>query len=440
MTRSSPTASRPGALIERTYASIPDLPIAACYIGTEAAARLAEMARSRCGPAGLVVSDKNTRRAAAAPVLESLSRAGARLTEHVFEEDRLDATEAMGDAVAAAGDTVDFFVGVGSGTICDLVKHAGTKRKRPVLLYATAASMNGYTSGITAIKVRGLKRTASCAPALGVFANPEVVAAAPPRMAAAGVGDFLSKCSAGADWRTAHFLRGEYYDENALRFYDGALENVLANSERIGTGDPEAVALALEALLLSGISMLMAGSSSPASGGEHLISHYLDMKAARRGGHGAPHDLHGVQVGVATVHCLGLWERVLATETGAMDLDALLDAQPTDEQVRVWVEEDWGPDVSREVLAQWSQKSRPREALRRELEKFRDELPALRKAVKRDLLPASRVADAIRAAGGPTEPEGMNAPLEEYRKALDRARFIRNRFTVLDLAAELCIA
>jgi glycerol-1-phosphate dehydrogenase [NAD(P)+] len=436
MTPSSPIALRPGALIERTYASMPRLPVAACHIGIDAAAGLAELARSRCGAAGLVVSDAHTRKAAAASVLESLSHAGMQLTEHIFEDDHLDATEALGDAVAAAGTNVDFLVGVGSGTICDLVKHAGTKLKRPVLLYATAASMNGYTSGITAIKVRGLKRTVSCAPALGVFANPEVIAAAPPRMAAAGVGDFLSKCSAGADWRTAHFLRGEYYDENALRFYDGALENVLANSERVGRGEPEAVAVTLEALLLSGLSMLMAGSSSPASGGEHLISHYLDMKQAL---YGTPHDLHGVQVGVATVHCLRLWERVLATDTGAKDIDALLDAQPTDEDVRAWAWEDWGPDVSQEVLAQWRQKSRPRDALRRELQKFRDDIPALREAVGRDLLPAGRVADAIRAAGGPTEPEGMNAPLEEYRKALVRARFIRNRFTVLDLAAELCI-
>jgi hypothetical protein len=31
----------------------------------------------------------------------------------------------------------------------------------------------------------------------------------------------------------------------------------------------------------------------------------------------------------------------------------------------------------------------------------------------------------------------MNAPIEEYRKALTHARYIRSRFTILDLAAEM---
>ncbi|MCC6696705.1 MAG: iron-containing alcohol dehydrogenase [Candidatus Hydrogenedentes bacterium] len=422
-----------GALLARAYAETPGLPIEVCHIGPDAAQSLADFARAKCGATCLVVSDENTREAAGAPVLETLARGGKNISEKVLGGGHVDATEELGDEVAEAGASSDFLVAVGAGTICDLAKHAGTKLNRPVLAFATAASMNGYTSGITAVKVNGLKRTTPCTPALGVFADPAVIAAAPHRMIAAGVADFLSKCSAGADWRTANFLRGEYYDENALRFYEGILDQVLESAGRVGQGDPEAAGIVLEALLLSGLSMLVAGSSAPASGGEHLISHYIDMKQAL---YGTSNDLHGVQVGVATIHCLRLWEKVLALNPMTIDPDALVAVQPTDEQVQTWIEADWGP-VAGEVLAQWRQKSLPGDLLRAEIMRFRDHLPQIADAVRRDLLPATLVADTIRNAGGPITPDEMDAPLDEYNKALKFARYIRSRFTILDLAAEL---
>ncbi len=430
MTQKVPT----GTALARAFAETPGLPIALAHVGADAANRLAEFAKEQCGASCLVVSDENTHAAAAEPVLKALVDAGKSVDEKVLTGGHIDATEALGDDVAKAGADADFFVGIGAGTVCDLVKHAGTKNERPVLLFATAASMNGYTSGITAVKVRGLKRTVPCTPALGVFADPELVAAAPPRLAAAGVADYLSKCSAGADWRTAHFLRGEYYDANALRFYEGILTQVLDSAERVGQGDPEAIAIALEALLLSGLSMLVAGSSSPASGGEHLISHYIDMKQAL---YGTPNDLHGVQVGVATVHCLRLWENVLALDPTKIDPDALVALQPTDQQVQEWALADWGEAVAEEVMAQWKQKSLPPDLMRAELMVFRDKMPEIAEAVRHDLLPSKVVEQAIRHAGGPTAPEDMEAPLEEYRNALKYARYIRSRFTILDLAAEL---
>ena len=425
----------PGHLLNNAVQNTPDLAIRACHIGPDAAERLGAYTKDHLGQQGLVVADANTYAVGGEAVRSALDAAGKSVTEHLYGEETLDASDTLGDEVAAAAEGADFIVGIGAGTLSDLAKHAGTKLDRPVLLFATAASMNGYTSGIVALKVRGLKRTTSCQPATAIFADPAIVATAPQRMVASGVADFLSKCSAGADWRAAHFLRDEYYNEEALQYYDGVLEPVLASGERIGNREPEAVGLVLEALLLSGLSMLMAGSSSPASGGEHLISHFIDMKSALNG---TTHDLHGVQVGVATVHCLTLWEKILDLDPSQLDIDALLDAQPAETEIDAWIEEDWGA-IAPEVRKQWAEKSLNRDGIRAELEKFRDEFDALRAGVQRDLLPSAQVAEVIRASGGPTTPQDMNAPLDVYTDALCRARFIRNRFTVLDLAAELCI-
>lgn len=410
------------------------LPIYACEVGEDAAQRLAKFAQERYGTTCLVVWDENTRAASGDEVHLALSKSGKKIVDMGFGSEALDATDTLGDKVYEAGRDVDFFVAIGSGTISDLAKYAGDKLERPVLLYPTAASMNGYTSGIVAMKVRGLKRTINCAPAEGVFANPRVVATAPQRMTAAGVADFLSKCSSSTDWRVSNVLRDAYFCERPREFFVGTQDALLENAAGMGRSDAHAIGVLMEALLLSGCSMVIAGSSAPASGGEHLISHFLDMKAAL---YGTPHDFHGTQVGVGTVHCLRLWEKILGLHPEDIDVEHLLDIQRSEAEIHACIEEDWG-DIASEIHEQWAAKALDRDALRVELERFKGSVDRLNE-ICTDLLPADAVAKAIRESGGPAEPEGLEAPLDEYKKALTNARFIRSRFTVLDLAAELGI-
>jgi glycerol-1-phosphate dehydrogenase [NAD(P)+] len=410
-----------------------ELPIERCHIGSDAAVQLAGFARDRCGSRALVVLDENTQAATGDAVQRALRDAGKQVIEKRYPAQAIEATDKLAHEVAEAGADCDFYVAIGSGTLSDLAKSAGSEQKKPVLLYATAASMNGYTSAIVALKVRGLKRTLPCQPATGIFADPEIVAAAPQRMAAAGVADFLSKCSSSADWRAAHILRGGYYCHRPREFNEGIQERLFAAAPAIGRGEPDAVRIALEALILSGFGMVIAGSSAPASGGEHLISHYLDMKGAL---YGTACDLHGVQVGVGTVYTLGLWEQVLALDEAHLDIDALVASQPSEEAIEQAIFEDWGEQVGQEVLDQWQQKRLDESGLRAELLRFRRELPVLRQVLPEDLVPAATVAAAIEASGGPTTPEGMEASVDEYYKALTHARYLRNRFTILDLAVE----
>lgn len=422
---------------ERFYAEFAaprGLTIRACHIGPDAAEQLAYFVRDQGAATCLLVSDENCFRAGGDDVTRALSAADVQVREHRFGAEPFDAGDMLADEVTRAAAGVDVLVAVGAGTVCDLTKHAGDARGRPVVVYPTAASMNGYTSAITALRVRGLKRTLPCTPPIAVFANPEHVATAPQRMTAAGVADFLSKCSSSADWRASHLLLDVPFDPRAREFVAGVQERLIATAPQVARSEPEAVALVLEALLLSGFSMVVAGSSAPASGGEHLISHYLDMRSALRG---TPHDLHGAQVGVATVYCLGLWERILALEPDAIDVEELVAAQPTDEQVHAWLLEDWGPEIGAEVQRQWEAKQMDASTLRALLSRVRAQLPRLRSELAQDLLPATVVADVIRECGGPVTPEELRAPTEEYQRALTRARYIRDRFTVLDLAQNL---
>ena len=65
--------------------------------------------------------------------------------------------------------------------------------------------------------------------------------------------------------------------------------------ELIGVGDEVAANGLFQGLLISGVAMSMAGSSAPASGGEHLLSHFFDMREPITG---RTPELHGLQVGM----------------------------------------------------------------------------------------------------------------------------------------------
>ena len=110
--------------------------------------------------------------------------------------------------------------------------------------------MKGYTSAIVALEVRGLKRTLPCKPATAVFGDPAVAATAPQRMTAAGIADFLSKCSSSTDWRAAKSLRDVYFCERPREFFEGSQDRILESAEAAGRGDVEAVPVPGQFLVL----------------------------------------------------------------------------------------------------------------------------------------------------------------------------------------------
>ena len=68
--------------------------------------------------------------------------------------------------------------------------------------------------------------------------------------------------------------------------------------------------------MLSGLAMSVAGSSSPASGGEHLISHFIDMTAHA---YDLPYDFHGCQVGVGTLTTAFIYEKLKALDPASKE-------------------------------------------------------------------------------------------------------------------------
>ncbi len=185
-------------------------------------------------------------------------------------------------------------IGLGGGKSVDVGKLAASELNLPFFSVPTSASHDGIASPFASI--RGTKKHYSikAKPPVGILADVDLIAAAPPRLFAAGCGDLVAKITAVKDWQLGRDATGEYYGEYAasLALMSGNL--VIDNSERMGRADKSAVRDLVEALISTGVAAGIAGTSRPCSGSEHLFSHALDAIAPGRG-------LHGEKCGIGTI-------------------------------------------------------------------------------------------------------------------------------------------
>jgi len=396
------------------------------------------------GRPAIIIGDANTLQACGTTLVERLNEAGVRTWTidlasdgHIIHADDTILETVKQTIVDLPDEAVA--VAVGSGTINDLVKAASHDLGRPYFAIATAASMNGYTSAIASITVRGLKRTISSTPPLMVFADPVVLAESPARMAISGLADLLSKPVSGADWKLDHLLWGEPYCPGPSMIPAQALERAVRLSGQIGAGSVEARLALLEALLLSGISMAVAGVSSPASGGEHLISHFLDMTAAHVPGGPRTPALHGEQVGVATRVTYNLWVDLISLDTSSIDWERARKSAPGHEEMRRQIDElYWLPKTLRDLLIREGTRKLERTGEpEARLEKIRSRWEILRRELITILEPADRYVEVLPTIGAPVSPEDLGVDPAEFANACRMARWARDRYTILDLVGDL---
>lgn len=184
---------------------------------------------------------------------------------------------------------VSAVVGVGGGKALDVAKYVGFLGRLPYYAVPTSLSNDGFCSPQSSLTVRGKRRSLPAALPFGVVVDTAVCRDAPRVLTLSGVGDLVAKFTAVRDWKLAFHATGEPVDDFAALLSDGSIHAYLSHPEL----DLEGVRLLATGLMLNGIAMEVCGSSRPASGSEHLISHALDAESARP-------RLHGLQVGVAS--------------------------------------------------------------------------------------------------------------------------------------------
>lgn len=408
------------------------VPVQKVLIGSGALKKLPDVINdlTKTG-AVLVISDQVTNGIAGKAVADMLARGGIAVSELIIPHEKPVVDDKTADWVLSKTGSEPLFISCGSGAVTDLTKNAAYKKDRPFIAVATAPSMNGYASGIVALTERGIKKTVVSAPPVAVICDLNILCNAPIEMIRAGLGDVISKPVSMADWKLESIVKGSKFCRLPFEVI-ADLESIYSKDSRLlAKRDPKTIAALTEALVYSGISMVIAGSSSPASGGEHLISHTLDMQSSIRG---VEHDFHGAQVGVATIVTARLYEEILALDPDSLDWTKIRKHHERDKLTQIM--EYWGP-LAPEVIKEFEKKRMPWSKKKEELRVIVDDWDRIVDALHPFLRPSKEIKRILTDAGAKAHYTGIGASAEDFKMALIMARTMRSRYTILDLADEL---
>lgn len=378
------------------------------------------VARLGFGKTLAVLSDPDTHAAFGARVERAL---GSRFTILPIQLPR--GTEPDAETVARvrpASADADALIAVGSGTINDLAKYASALDGKPYAVFATAPSMNGFTSLTASITVDGHKKTLPAQAPAGAFFDLTVLAAAPARLIRSGLGDSICRATAQWDWLLSHLLLGTAYRELPFALLAADEPDLIAHAADLLGGDVKVMRRLVRTLVLSGFGTAIVGSSAPASQAEHLVSHYLDML----GPPDRPPVFHGEQIAVTTLSIARLQEAVMDAPAPVLVADRASEAEFITRYGEHLGRSTWIEFSEKRVTAVRADELNHRIALN--WAQFRSDLNEL-------ALPSAQMHAALAAAGAPTTPEAIHLDRPFYDRALANAREIRNRYTVLDLAA-----
>lgn len=186
-------------------------------------------------------------------------------------------------------------IGFGGGKSIDIAKLISYRNGKVFVSIPTSPSHDGIASLFASLK--GYKKAYSikAVPPSLVLVDMDIIAKAPKRLIASGVGDALAKFTAVEDWKLAHEEIGEYYGEYASNLALMSAKLVMNKVEGISIGDEDSIRTLVEALISTGVAAGIAGSSRPCSGSEHLFSHALDLYINNE------YSFHGEQVGIGTI-------------------------------------------------------------------------------------------------------------------------------------------
>lgn len=298
----------------------------------------------------LLVADNNTLEAAGASVELLCKEARIAFSKTLVQ------ANAQGDVIADEASVVqvlldiqrvkaDSVIVVGSGTLHDVARYAAYTAGIPFLSVPTAPSVDGFTSNGSPLIIRGDKITIPAAGPVAIFADTDILRNAPSPMVAAGFGDMLGKYTSLFDWKYGRLTADEPYSPEVAALTEKALLACVSHAEDIGNHTELGIRVLTEALIESGLAILLFGQSHCASGAEHHLSHYWEMEYIRTGRRQL---LHGAKVGVACAEISALYHELADTldlvgNSEWEQVRQLIEKLPTPERIRELLQTVHGP-------------------------------------------------------------------------------------------------
>ncbi len=286
-----------------------DLPGVDIRIGASVlAGAIRDSVASAPGGAPVILSDGGPYRTAAGPVVDRLAVDLGACPVIQLGTGTVRADEATVEAAVARVGPHRLLISVGSGTLTDIAKVTARRTGSRHVAVQTACSINGFVADRSVLVISGAKRTvASRWPDL-LVADTDILIGAPWRLNLAGVGDLSTVPNAVAEWQLAARLgHGPSYRPAVVEPVLAAMPALPALARAARDADPEGVADLARLLAVSGLSMGIVGSTAPASGSEHAVSHLMEMALGLQR---LPTAAHGMQVTVATRLAVRVWRLV----------------------------------------------------------------------------------------------------------------------------------
>jgi glycerol-1-phosphate dehydrogenase [NAD(P)+] len=184
------------------------------YIGDNAITKLIEFAEAYRKPQLTIICDQIEYQILGQIVEQSLIQAGFNVQTIVLAGEEVVPDEDYIVQIMLNLKNVDqIFLSVGSGTMTDLVRFISYHNRSPFISLPTAPSVDAYASSGSALTIGGYKLHIKLHSPIAIFANLGVLCVSPRQMIASSFGDMFGKFTAVADWKLAHLVNNEPYDE-----------------------------------------------------------------------------------------------------------------------------------------------------------------------------------------------------------------------------------
>ena len=338
----------------------------------------------------------------------------------------------LGEIVLNKPDDCDLMIGVGTGSITDMLRFSSFKLGLPCFTVATGAPMDGFSASVGIMNVNNLKATMPAHSTEVIIGDTDILKSAPYRMTIAGFADLIGKLNALDDWHLGAMINGDHYCKKIDELVQAYVDDILKKTDKIKARDPEAIGDVMNALLLTGATISLYGNSRPISGGEHHMSHYWEVLGEQRG---KQYAMHGEQVAVGTVMALSVVEELSRLQP---------DFEKAREAAKQFDYDAWEANIRRTYgnaadaivdLEKSSGKNDPVRWLQR-LEVIEEKWPGIQGMLKK-VYPAQELRRLLKDLGCPCDPKDIGITESVLKDTFMVCKETRNRYTCYQLAWDL---
>jgi len=225
------------------------------------------------------------------------------VSEHVFvESNSLSEVERLSGI--ANHNRCDLLISVGGGKVLDVVKRISLKLDINHISIPTIISNDGLISPISVLtNENNISQSLPGNMPTGVIIDLDIISNSPKQYLQAAAGDVLSNMSATNDWEYAYINNNESINDIAFQLSRMSAHSLIY-SNNVDLASKNFQKMIIQGQVNSGIAMALSGTSRPASGSEHLLSHAIDHMNLSEG------TLHGYQVGILSLFTLYLQKKL----------------------------------------------------------------------------------------------------------------------------------